>query len=289
MKPLRPFVQQCHPRGVTPLLGQWRHGCHGLGRRDMGAESGAGTVPGLDKVPARAEASADTELRGARMSRREQAGSVTHIEDERFRATEWRFAPGAETGWHRHGHDYVIIPLTDGMLELEEPGGVTRRAELTQHVPYSRRTGVEHNVINGGAGPLAFLEVEVVDDGLAQRRLTTLARFMEAWNARDLEALMACMSADCAFHAAAGPQVEGTRHEGRAAVAAAYAAIFEAWPEAAWRDARHSVAGDLGVSNWRFVGTDRTGTAVDVEGCDLFAFDGDLIALKNSFRKARGG
>ena len=220
---------------------------------------------------------------------RAEAKSITHIEDARFRATEWQFAPGAETGWHRHGHDYVIVPLTDGVLELEEPGGVTRRAELTRHVPYSRRVGVEHNVINGGEGPLAFLEVEVVDDEVAHRRLATLGRFMDAWNARDVEALMACMAADCAFHASAGPDVAGARHTGRGAVAAAYAAMFEQWPEAAWREARHSVAGDLGVSNWRFVGTDRTGRSVDVEGCDLFAFDGDLIALKNSFRKARGG
>jgi hypothetical protein len=27
---------------------------------------------------------------------------------------------------------------------------------------------------------------------------------------------------------------------------------------------------------------------VDVRGCDVFAFDGDLIAVKDSYRKARG-
>jgi beta-alanine degradation protein BauB len=217
---------------------------------------------------------------------REQATSVTHIDDERFRATEWRFAPGAETGWHRHGHDYVIVPLTDGLLRLEEPGGVAREAPLARHVPYSRRVGVEHNVINGGDAPLAFLEVEVVDDAVAGRRLATMARFADAWNARDVDALMGCMAADCAFHAAAGPEAEGARHSGRDAVRAAYAAIFEAWPEAEWRDAAHSLAGDLGVSRWRFAGRDRAGRHVEVEGCDLLRFDGDLIALKDSFRKA---
>ncbi len=44
----------------------------------------------------------------------QQAEPVTHIDDDRFRVTEWRFAPGAETGWHVHGHDYVVVPLTDG-------------------------------------------------------------------------------------------------------------------------------------------------------------------------------
>ncbi|MBP7001255.1 MAG: nuclear transport factor 2 family protein [Amaricoccus sp.] len=220
---------------------------------------------------------------------RPQATPVTHIEDDRFRVTEWRFEPGAETGWHRHGHDYVIVPLTDGELLLEEPGGAARRAPLARHAPYSRREGVEHNVVNGGAGPLAFLEVEVVDDALAAARHATLERFIDAWNARDVDGLMACMAADCAFQAFAGPDAEGRRHEGRDAVRAAYAAVFEAWPEAAWRDGTHHVDGDAGVSAWRFTGVDREGRRADVRGCDLFAFEGELIALKDSYRKVRSG
>ena len=45
----------------------------------------------------------------------------------------------------------------------------------------------------------------------------------------------------------------------------------------------------MGVSRWRFVGTDGAGRRSEVDGCDLFAFDGALIALKNSVRKARSG
>lgn len=123
---------------------------------------------------------------------------------------------------------------------------------------------------------------------MAQRRLVLLGRFMAAWNARDVEALMDCMAADCAFHAAAGPDVEGARHEGREAVRAAYAAIFDAFPQAAWTEGVHRAMGDAGLSSWRFIGTDRTGKRVDVRGCDLFAFDGEKIALKDSYRKARG-
>lgn len=214
---------------------------------------------------------------------------VVHIDDDRFKVTEWRFASAAETGWHVHGHDYVIVPLTDGTLRLEEPGGTSREARLHRHVPYSRRTGVEHNVINGGDGPLAFLEVEVVDDHLRQRRQAVLERFMAAWNDRDVDALMACMAADCAFHASAGSEPEGQRHTGRAAVRAAYEAVFATFPIAEWRHGEHRVLGDLGVSSWRFVGTTREGRQVAVDGCDLFAFDDELISLKNSFRKTRTG
>ena len=145
------------------------------------------------------------------------AEPVVHIDDARFKVTEWRFAAGAETGWHVHGHDYVIVPLTDGVLGLEEPGGVRREAALTQGVPYSRRVGVSHNVTNAGGAPLAFLEVEVVDDAVAHRRRDVLVRFMAAWNGRDVDGLMDCMAQDCAFHASAGPEAEGTRHLGRSA------------------------------------------------------------------------
>ena len=212
---------------------------------------------------------------------------VVHIDDARFKVTEWRFATGAETGWHVHGHDYVIVPLTDGVLALEEPGGVRREAPLTQGLPYSRRTGVSHNVINATGAPMAFLEVEVVDDAVAHRRREVLVRFMAAWNARDVEGLMDCMAADCAFHASAGGQAEGTRHIGREAVRASYVAVFESFPKAAWTADSHHVAGDTGLSEWRFVGTDKAGKTVDVQGCDIFRFDGDLIALKDSYRKAR--
>ena len=109
------------------------------------------------------------------------ATPVVHIDDDRFRVTEWQFQPGAETGWHRHGHDYVIVPLCDGTLSLDLPEGQKAEAKLTQGVPYSRRVGVEHNVINGSnSQPLAFLEVEVVDDATAHRRRDTMVAMMAA-------------------------------------------------------------------------------------------------------------
>ena len=95
------------------------------------------------------------------------------------------------------------------------------------------------------------------------------------------------MAADCEFLSSAGPDACGTAYNGREAVRAAYVAVFEAFPDAAWTNPRHVVAGDRGFSEWRFVGTDRQGARVEVDGCDLFVFDGDLIRVKNSFRKQR--
>jgi quercetin dioxygenase-like cupin family protein len=96
------------------------------------------------------------------MAQRPQATATVRIDDGRVKATEWAFVPGGETGWHVHAHDYVIVPLTDGRLLLEEPGGTTRTAGLTHGIPYTRKAGVEHNVINDGEGELRFLEVEIV-------------------------------------------------------------------------------------------------------------------------------
>ncbi len=93
------------------------------------------------------------------------AGTVL-IENDRTRVTEWRFpAKGDNTGWHRHDHDYVVVPLADGQLELREPGGQTRFAELRKGVPYFREKGVRHDVVNANAFEFAFIEVEFLDEG----------------------------------------------------------------------------------------------------------------------------
>ena len=83
------------------------------------------------------------------------------IDTPRLRVTEWRFAPGAATGWHRHAHDYVVVPMTAGRLLLEEPGGLSRHAELTAGVSYARETGVEHDVINDCDSEFVFIEIEL--------------------------------------------------------------------------------------------------------------------------------
>ena len=55
------------------------------------------------------------------------------------------------------------MPLFDGALELHEPGGTTRLAELRNGVPYFREAGVEHDVVNANDFECAFIEVEFLD------------------------------------------------------------------------------------------------------------------------------
>ncbi len=91
---------------------------------------------------------------------RPSAQPTVTIDNDRTRVTEWRFAPGAETGHHRHEYDYVVVPIMTGSLRIIAPDGSESVSELRHGAPYFRPAGVEHNVINAGAEEFAFIEVE---------------------------------------------------------------------------------------------------------------------------------
>jgi len=91
---------------------------------------------------------------------RPKATSKLLQENERVIVTEWRFAPGAETGWHRHAHDYVVVCLTAGRLLAETATGDVE-TELQFGQSYARPVGVEHNIVNAGGGEFAFVEIEL--------------------------------------------------------------------------------------------------------------------------------
>ncbi|TIX94443.1 MAG: cupin [Mesorhizobium sp.] len=88
------------------------------------------------------------------------AKATVFIDNERVIVTEYRFAPGDNTGWHRHAHDYVIVPLMDGKLKLLTKDGESF-AEMKKGAPYFRKEGVEHDVINANEGEYAFVEIEL--------------------------------------------------------------------------------------------------------------------------------
>lgn len=91
---------------------------------------------------------------------RPKAVATSLIHNERVIVTEWRFASGAETGWHRHGYDYVVVPQTNGRLLLETKEG-DHYAELSVGKPYFRNVGIEHNVVNANEYEFVFIEVEI--------------------------------------------------------------------------------------------------------------------------------
>ena len=91
---------------------------------------------------------------------RPKARPTRQIENDRVIVTEWRFAPGAETGWHRHEYDYIVVPGMDGDLLLESQEG-SKTASLAEGQSYFRNKGVEHNVINANDYEFYFVEIEL--------------------------------------------------------------------------------------------------------------------------------
>ena len=77
------------------------------------------------------------------------------------RVTEWRLAPGAATGHHIHGMDYVIVPITTSVMTIVAPDGTRSKAQLAVGKSYFRKAGVEHDVLNETSTEIVFLEVEL--------------------------------------------------------------------------------------------------------------------------------
>ncbi len=89
-----------------------------------------------------------------------QAQATVQIDNARTRVTEWRFAPGAETGEHIHEYDYVVVPGMDGDLKIVLPDGTQTVVSLSAGQSYFREKGVHHNVINANSFEYSFVEIE---------------------------------------------------------------------------------------------------------------------------------
>lgn len=113
----------------------------------------------------------------------------------------------------------------------------------------------------------------------------TLRALLAAFNAHDIDAVMAFFTADCVFDMPRGPEPGGRRLVGADEVREGIRSRFEGIPDIRYEDDRHVVCGDRGVSEWTIRGTWRTGEPIEVRGCDLFEFTGGLISRKDSFWK----
>jgi quercetin dioxygenase-like cupin family protein len=89
-----------------------------------------------------------------------QATATVQAETPEVRVTEWRLPPGTATGHHRHEHDYVVVPMTDGELTLLTSSG-RGTGTLRAGQSYFRKAGVEHDVRNDTAREIVFVEIEV--------------------------------------------------------------------------------------------------------------------------------
>lgn len=95
----------------------------------------------------------------SRFKARPPAVPTLLLDDEVVRITRWDFEPGADTGHHVHGMGYVVVPMTDLNILIEDKDG-ERRIDVAKGAAYRRDAGVEHNVVNAGTEPMSFIEIE---------------------------------------------------------------------------------------------------------------------------------
>lgn len=91
------------------------------------------------------------------------ATATIQLETETTRVTRWNFAPGTETGAHRHEYDYIVVPVTSGVLTLHNADGSVAERAITVGESYQGPAGVDHNVINQSDEHVAFVEIELLN------------------------------------------------------------------------------------------------------------------------------
>ena len=79
----------------------------------------------------------------------------------------------------------------------------------------------------------------------------------------------------------------GRTFEGSAEVREGFKAAWLNFPDAAWLDGEHFVAGERGVSESTFAGTKADGSRIEARMVDVFTFKDGKILVKNAYRKDR--
>jgi steroid delta-isomerase-like uncharacterized protein len=119
-----------------------------------------------------------------------------------------------------------------------------------------------------------------------QTRASTIEavnRFNEAFNRRDVDAIMELMTEDCVFENTSPPV--GQRYEGQAAVRSVWQNLFNSTPETRFETEEMFACGDRSVVRWIFRWTDQCGEKGQVRGVDIFRIQDGKVAEKLSYVK----
>jgi ketosteroid isomerase-like protein len=114
-----------------------------------------------------------------------------------------------------------------------------------------------------------------------------LVELCDAFNAHDLDRIMAHFAEECVLEMPRGNKPWGSRFEGKRNVRTALASRFEGLPDVHYGKAEHfaDAAAETGISRWTLTGTRRDGTRVEVQGCDFYTFRDGSVVRKDSYWK----
>lgn len=111
-----------------------------------------------------------------------------------------------------------------------------------------------------------------------------LARFVAAFGAGDVDAIMSLMTEDCIFEST-GPAPDGVRHESAANVRAVWGELFTQTRDPQFTEEESFVAGDRAVLRWRFTWTNEDGGEGHVRGVDIMRMRQGRVCEKLSYVK----
>ena len=116
---------------------------------------------------------------------------------------------------------------------------------------------------------------------------STLVGLCDAFNAHDLDRIMAFFANDCVLEMPRGREPWGSRFAGRQAVRDALATRFAGLPDVHYGNEEHFVdeAAQTGMSKWTLTGTTREGKSLEVHGCDFYSFRDGKVIGKDSYWK----
>jgi len=116
---------------------------------------------------------------------------------------------------------------------------------------------------------------------------STLVELCAAFNAHDLDRIMALFSDDCVLEMPRGDKPWGSRFEGKANVRAALATRFEGLPDVHYGNEEHFVdeTAGTGISKWTLTGTTPQRVRMECRGCDFYTFRLGKVIRKDSYWK----
>jgi len=112
-----------------------------------------------------------------------------------------------------------------------------------------------------------------------------LQALVDAFNAHDLDRIMALFAEDCILEMPRGPSPFGRRFIGKAAVRDGLAGRFAGLPDVNYGNPEHFVRGDTGISKWTVTGTTPSGQKIQANGCDFYSFRNGKVTKKDSYWK----
>jgi steroid delta-isomerase-like uncharacterized protein len=114
-----------------------------------------------------------------------------------------------------------------------------------------------------------------------------LEELCDAFNAHDLDRIMAVFADDCVLEMPRGNRPWGARFQGKDEVRAALATRFSGLPDVHYGDTEHFVdeGSATGISRWTLTGTPGDGRRLEVKGCDFYSFSNGKVIRKDSYWK----